>query len=246
MRILDLCSGKGSSSRAFLDLGHEVFTIDILPEFEPSLIADITTLDFTTIPGSFDIVIFAPPCEKMSIASNNKGHWVKDSNTGIISPISPEAKKAIEIVSSGLGIIKYQMNKNPNLIYFIENPRGKMRHTEIMKGYNRDSVCYCQYGDLRMKPTDIWHNSKTWFPRSMCKNGRDPGSIKEVDGIEWVFYNNKMCHQRAQRPVNCKDKKQSNGTFGLKTYAERSLWPYQLSYEIASASQKEMRLRNGN
>ena len=42
--------------------------------------------------------------------------------------------------------------------YFIENPRGGMRKMEWMKGLPRYTVTYCQYGDNRMKPTDIWTN----------------------------------------------------------------------------------------
>ena len=40
--------------------------------------------------------------------------------------------------------------------YFIENPRGGMRKMEWMKGLPRYTVTYCEYGDNRMKPTDIW------------------------------------------------------------------------------------------
>ena len=39
-----------------------------------------------------------------------------------------------------------------------------------------DTVTYCQYGDTRMKPTDLWCSDslfQQWTPRPMCKNG-DP------------------------------------------------------------------------
>jgi hypothetical protein len=39
-----------------------------------------------------------------------------------------------------------------------------------MQGFKRHTVWYCQYGDDRAKPTDIWTNSKTWIPKPMCKN----------------------------------------------------------------------------
>lgn len=244
MVVLDICSGTGSSSKGFVELGYEVFTIDINPDFKPSLVADITKINPDDLPTA-KAIVFAPPCEKLSITANNRGHWVKDYDRDIITPISEVAHRSVEIVNTGLNIINNQIERNPDVIYFIENPTGKMRKLEIMQPYNRDSVCYCQYGDCRMKPTDFWHNSKVWFPRPMCKPCRDPGLIKEIDGIEWVFYYGKMCHQRAQRPINAKDKSKQKGTMGLKTYEERSMWPYQLSYEIAMATNKELGLMGG-
>ncbi len=50
--------------------------------------------------------------------------------------------------------------------YFIENPRGGMRKMEWMKNLPRYTVTYCQYGDNRMKPTDIWTNHPN---RSSCR-----------------------------------------------------------------------------
>ena len=44
--------------------------------------------------------------------------------------------------------------KLKDLIYFIENPRARMRW--FMEDYPRYTVCYCKYGFNRMKPTDIW------------------------------------------------------------------------------------------
>ena len=40
-----------------------------------------------------------------------------------------------------------------------------------MKNIARYTVTYCQYGDTRMKPTDIWtnHPNPQFVPR--CKNG---------------------------------------------------------------------------
>ena len=29
----------------------------------------------------------------------------------------------------------------------------------MLKGIPRKTVCYCQYGEDRMKPTDIWTNN---------------------------------------------------------------------------------------
>ena len=56
----------------------------------------------------------------------------------------------------------------------------------------RKTVCYCQYGEKTMKPTDIWTNNYNWLPRPMCFNGNkhchhEPaprGSLTGIQGVE--------------------------------------------------------------
>tara|TARA_R100001440_G_scaffold51589_1_gene71542 strand:+ start:614 stop:883 length:270 start_codon:yes stop_codon:yes gene_type:complete len=43
-----------------------------------------------------------------------------------------------------------------------------LRKMQILKNYKKRTITYCSYGDERMKPTDIWTNSK-WTPKPMCK-----------------------------------------------------------------------------
>lgn len=58
-------------------------------------------------------------------------------------------------------------------VWFIENPRGGMRKMDFMHGLKNWTVTYCQYGDSRMKPTDIWTNHPIPNFLPPCKNG-DP------------------------------------------------------------------------
>ena len=97
------------------------------------------------------------------------------------------------------------MNELQPKYYFIENPRGLMRKMGAVEHLNRHTVTYCQYGDKRMKPTDIWTNLD-WKPREMCKNGQP-------------------CHESAPRGSR-------TGTQGLKNNYERSKVPYELCKEI--------------
>ena len=97
------------------------------------------------------------------------------------------------------------MNQLQPKYYFIENPRGLMRKMGAVEYLNRHTVTYCQYGDKRMKPTDIWTNLD-WTPKEMCKNGQP-------------------CHEAAPRGSR-------TGTQGLKNNYERSKIPYLLSREI--------------
>jgi hypothetical protein len=71
--------------------------------------------------------------------------------------------------------------------------------------YTQHTVTYCQYGDTRMKPTDIWTNCDIKF-KPPCKNGD-------------------QCHERAPRGAK-------TGTQGLKGATERGVIPKQLMEDI--------------
>ena len=75
-----------------------------------------------------------------------------------------------------------------------------------MQDLPRYTVTYCQYGDTRMKPTDIWTNHPDPKFRPMCHNG-DP------------------CHIAAPRGAK-------TGTQGLKGSKERSVIPKALCEHI--------------
>ncbi len=44
-------------------------------------------------------------------------------------------------------MIQHYLKLNPNLIWYIENPRGMMRKMPCMQNLIRHTVTYCQYGD---------------------------------------------------------------------------------------------------
>ena len=56
-----------------------------------------------------------------------------------------------------------------------------LRKMPFMQGLPRVTIWYCQYGDDRAKPTDIWSNHiydpmfnpNGWKPRPECWNGRE-------------------------------------------------------------------------
>jgi len=95
----------------------------------------------------------SPPCTFFSVASIGY-HWNVDN-----TPKTENAILGITIVKKTIEIIEYFKKKNQNLIFYLENPRGKLRKLPVMDGLDRTVVMYCQYGDTRMKPTDIWSNN---------------------------------------------------------------------------------------
>ena len=203
MRILELFSGTASFSNIAKAEGHKVFTIDFDKKFNPDLCIDILEFDVSMLPLEFqtpDVIWASPPCTTFSVASIST-HWKGGKNAYI--PKSEASKIGLKILEKTKEIIK---ELNPTF-YIIENPRGVMR--KFMPETNRQTVTYCQYGDTRKKPTDLWTNFN--FIGRRCKNGD-------------------RCHVSAPRGSK-------TGTQGLKDAKERSIIPSKLCIEILSKAE---------
>ena len=214
MKILELFAGSRSIGMAAESLGHQVFSVDINAFKNIDLVIDILELKKEQIPFNPDMIWASPPCTYFSVASIGK-HWNENH-----TPKSKEALKGMEILNKTLEIITWFSKA----IYYIENPRGKMRRK--IKGLDRRTITYCSYGDMRMKPTDIWSNNfkdlfnvNGWNPKPICFNG------------------NIKCHHEAA-PRGSK-----TGTQGLKDNYTRSKIPKELCLEIIKATEKTLNLR---
>ena len=199
MKVLELFAGSRSIGKAAENLGFEVFSSDLINFENINYPISILDFDVNKVPFKPDIIWASPPCTGFSVAALGH-HWTGGKNAYI--PKTDTAKLGIEIVKKTISIIN---ELNPKY-FFIENPRGILRKLEIINHLPRLGVTYCQYGDTRMKPTDIWTNSTKWNPRPMCKNGAP-------------------CHVSAPRGSR-------TGTQGLKGAYERSKIPKDLCIEI--------------
>jgi len=199
MKVLELFAGSRSIGKAADRLAFDVYSSDIEQFGGIDYVTDILEFDVTKIPFKPDIIWASCPCTAFSVAAIGK-NWTKVGDDYI--PKNPRADFGLKLVQKTLEIIEHF---NPTY-FFIENPRGMLRKMLIMADLPRQGVTYCQYGDTRMKPTDIWTNSTKWIPRPMCKNG-DP------------------CHVAAPRGSK-------TGTQGLKGSYERSKIPEDLCLEI--------------
>lgn len=207
MKIIELFSGTESFSKSARERGHKTFTIDFDKQFNPDLCIDIMDFDVSMLPKEFknpDIIWASPPCEAFSVSTISR-NWKNGK------PISEKAKKSLMLIQKVEEIIK---STNPKF-FFIENPRGMLRKQHLMLKYHKKTLTYCQYGELRMKPTDIWTNLVSWIPKQMCRVG-DP------------------CHQRQPRTYKSKKAKGvlKLGTQGLKDSIERAKIPEELCNEI--------------
>lgn len=169
--------------------------MDNNPKFEPDVCCDVLQLDVKTIPFGVDLVWASPPCTCFSVAS------IGSSWCGKYHPKRTETALSMAYVLKTFDIIR---QVNPTF-WFIENPRGVLRKMGFMEGFMRHTVTYCQYGDTRMKPTDIWTSCDITF-KPPCKNGSS-------------------CHTAAPRGSR-------TGTQGLRGSVERGKVPKQLCVDI--------------
>lgn len=162
---------------------------------------NVTAQDIINKFGKPDVIWASPPCTTYSIAAISH-HRVKDCD-GNLSPKSEFAKQSDQLIIHTLQLIQ---ELNPKY-WFIENPRGGLRKMNFMKDIPRYTVTYCQYGDMRMKPTDIWTNHPNPQFKPMCHNGD-------------------KCHEAAPRGSK-------TGTQGLSGSVERSIIPHELCVHVA-------------
>jgi site-specific DNA-cytosine methylase len=213
MKWLELFAGTRSIGKAAEEKGHDVFSVEWDKQFENiDLYADIMTVTAERIIEQFghpDVIWASPDCSTFSIAAISH-HRRRNPETGNLEPVSEYAKFCDEVDQHVLKLIK---ELNPKF-WFIENPRGGMRKMDWMQGLPRYTVTYCQYGDTRMKPTDIWTNHPDPKFKPMCKNG-DP------------------CHVSAPRGSR-------TGTQGLKGSKERSVIPKELCEHIVQICEEKI------
>ena len=203
IKVLELFAGSRSFSKVAETYGLKTYTSDFKSFDNIDQVCDIFKFNLDKcvemLGGYPDIIWASPPCTYFSVASIGH-HWNPDH-----TPKTENAKLGVKIVQRTMGIIHKILLKNPKAYYIIENPRGKLRKLNLINPYEMKTVTYCQYGDTRMKPTDIWTNVN-WLPKPICKNGDE-------------------CHEAAPRGSQ-------TGTQGLKNDYEKSKVPKELCKEI--------------
>lgn len=205
MKVLELFAGTRSIGKAFEARGHEVFSVEWNKDFQDiNLYADIgqlTAQDILERFGAPDVIWASPDCATFSVAAISY-HRRLNKQTKSLDPITEYARFCDEVDKNMLRLIR---ELRP-AFYFIENPRGGMRKMEWMQELPRYTVTYCQYGEERMKPTDIWTNHPEPNFKPPCKNGDS-------------------CHVSAPRGAR-------TGTQGIKGSRDRSVIPPQLCEHI--------------
>lgn len=205
MKILELFAGSRSVGKCAEAMGHDIFSVDWKGYDGIDLVTDIGTLKQSDIPFIPDMIWASPDCTTYTIAA------ISHHRNGT-EPKTEYAKKCDEVNQHFIGLIQQYLSINPEMVFYIENPRGMLRKMPFMQEFTRHTVWYCQYGDDRAKPTDIWTNNAYWTPRPQCHNG------------------NKSCHHQPA-PRGSK-----TGTQGRSGSYDRSLIPKQLCIEVIQAA----------
>lgn len=205
MRVLDLFCGLKGWSAPLAEAGHEVISLDIEPRFAPTLCVDALSIGPDL--GDFDVVLASPPCEAFSVAAIGH-HWT--GGLRAYQPATEHAHRSLALVHWTAAVIEASRPR----VWVIENPRGMLRKLGVLDRYERVTVTYCQYGDTRMKPTDLWGGfPAAWSPLPMCRNGA-------------------TCHEAAPRGAK-------TGTQGLAGADARAEVPAALARSFLDALERE-------
>ena len=205
MIVNDYFSGTGSFSEAFVDRGHTVRRFDHDERFSNVPRTEIrSVLDLE--PEPVDVVLAGPPCQYYSVAGHFK-HFAQ-TPAGIAVPRDPFGEMAEKLTRRAV------LLGSKARIFLMENPVGLMRKAVSTLGLSRMTVWYCQYGDERAKPTDLFGAYLKHFEPKTCHNGASD-------------------HARARRGWG-------TGTQGRPWSVDRARVPYGLSLALCIACEREL------
>lgn len=202
--MLDFFSGLGGASSAMReDNRWTVITVDNVQKFNPTICKDVLSLKPEHFSGmEIDLIWASPPCVAFSMASVSH-YWRKVK--GCFLPRNEKTIEYLNLVFHTLWIV----NELQPTWWFLENPRGIL-HKFI--GRPSGWVTYCQYGEKRMKPTNLWGQHPPSFQYMHCR------------------YQSK-CHSPTPRGS-------SQGTQGLGSPEKAAKIPYLLSKSVKESIEK--------
>ncbi|WP_320961778.1 hypothetical protein [Hungatella effluvii] len=162
--ILDLCGGTGAWSRPYKDAGYDVRLIT-LPDSDVRIYQP---------PDHVYGILAAPPCTEFSLA---KGGQQRDFASGV------------EVMAACLRIIWQCRCREKLAFWALENPVGFMRQFLGRPHYTFEQW---QFGDLGIKPTDIWGYFKEPVPL-----------VRERPGLLSIMYKDGHRHGRGMANPTC-------------------------------------------
>lgn len=165
MNVLGLYSGTKSWEKPFIEAGHDVDTLDILPEFNCTYTMD--ALKFIP-PKKYTVILASPPCTYFSQVRMAWKNTPKETTPEQIALSCQWFGKVIDII-----------NEVKPKYFLIENPSHKNGARKYFPSFTLHNdvvifptrVDYCQYGTPWQKPTDLWTNIPIEFRRCNHKRG---------------------------------------------------------------------------
>jgi intein/homing endonuclease len=142
-KVLELFAGSRSIGKAAESLGMEVFSVDWEQYEGINLSKDIGELTMEDVPFTPNIVWASPDCTTYTIAA------ISHHRNGT-EPKSEYAIKCDGVNQHFISLIKEWLNINPNMVFFIENPRGMLRKMPWIQEFTRHTIWYCFVGETEV------------------------------------------------------------------------------------------------
>jgi len=188
MKVLDLCSGLGGFSEAFVAAGHEVLRIEnnpLLAEVPHTDIIDLFDVrdlleenvadNGDAFLRNVDIILFSPPCYEFSLAFDApRAVWARE-NAGI--PYEP----SMDLLECGMEIIELLKPR----YWIIENVRGASPYFSQLLGRARQiNEAYFFWGNFPSfvpgKFPSKAEKDERWNPLRANVRGRVPIEISSA------------------------------------------------------------------
>lgn len=125
MNILELFAGSRSIGKVAEEYKHNVFSVDWGNFDNINLNIDIGEMKKDDVPFVPDMIWASPDCTTYSISA------ISHHRKNRIEPKSEYAKKCDVVNQHFISLIKEWLNINPNMVFFIENPRGMLRQHKL-------------------------------------------------------------------------------------------------------------------
>ena len=154
-RLLSLFDGTGSICKPFREGGWDISSLDVDGRFGATIVEDILQWDYSSKEPIPDVIFSGVPCEEYSQAKT------RGTRNYIL---------ADKLVNKQWEIIKYFSEKNPLMLYFIENPAfSHLWKRECAREFKNQCIIldFCAYGCPYRKRTRIATNSN-YIPRPLC------------------------------------------------------------------------------
>jgi len=211
--VLDLWAGSRSATAAWASCDYEIVSVDNDPDTNPTICKDILSVTVDELkeraPNGYAFGWASPDCSIYSLMNMRwSRHWEVRGNWAY--PNTDQAIEANKRLVWTIHLLESLFDEGLLPYFVIENPRAMMRKQQFLSRFQRDTVSYCQYGDDRMKPTDLFGRLPPSFFPLMCAN------------------NSPQCtHRRAPRGSG-------NGTQGMPR-SEAQRIPFELSSAMMDA-----------
>lgn len=199
MKTLDLFAGSCSFTKVCKKLNYQTFTTDIKPLEGIDLVKDFMELEINDLPYLPDVLWASPDCSVWSLASGAT-HFAG------MKPKTEKALKAMELIDRLIWFINELLILNPRMIFYIENPVGRLRNYTSLQplffgsAIKRVTLSQCQYGREFRKNTDLFTNDNLFIPQ-VCKDANCHHlSYNLYDKVPEQWANQNNYYERAKLP----------------------------------------------